>query len=350
MTPPDTGGPVSPDSGAWPRAPGRWPTGSTGSRSRCRWTGSRRSTSTRPDGDDGLTLIDGGWAIPRRATRSTSACATSAPGSATSGGSWSPTSTATTTRWRPCSATSTAPTSPSAPAKPGLDRAATTSTAAQENPFSAGAGRRRRADVIGGWLRAAPRRSCRTRWWALPDTWLDGDLAIDVGARTLDAVHTPGHTPGTTSSPTGPTGCSSPATTCCRRSRRRSASPCRPARPARRLHGVAHQGARSCPTCGSCPRTAGRAVLARPGRRAARPPRGPPRVEPGRARVRASSRPGRRAGLAWTRHERAYDDLDVFNRGMAAMETKAHLELLVARGSATCEVTDEGVLGFAAAP
>ena len=54
--------------------------------------------------------------------------------------------------------------------------------------------------------------------------------------------------------------------------------------------------------------------------------------------------------LPWTRHHRSYDALDVFNRGMASMETKAHLELLVARGAASVEVgdEDEGVLVFAA--
>jgi hypothetical protein len=35
---------------------------------------------------------------------------------------------------------------------------------------------------------------------------------------------------------------------------------------------------------------------------------------------------------------------------MAAMETKAHLELLVARGLATCDTTDDGVLLFTAVP
>ena len=32
--------------------------------------------------------------------------------------------------------------------------------------------------------------------WMFPDTWLEGDHEIAVGARTIDAVHTPGHTPG----------------------------------------------------------------------------------------------------------------------------------------------------------
>jgi hypothetical protein len=48
--------------------------------------------------------------------------------------------------------------------------------------------------------------------------------------------------------------------------------------------------------------------------------------------------------LPWTRHEKSYDELDAFNQGMAAMETKAHLELLAARRQATRETTEEGVL------
>ena len=144
-------------------------------------------------------------------------------------------------------------------------------------------------------------------------------------SRSARARSTPctrrGTRPGTTCSPTGPTGCCSPATTCCRRSRRRSASRCRPtpqplgdfmasltkvrvaARPA--------DPARARP---------GRAVLARPGRRAARAPRGrgstcastrsPPApatasdvaahaaVDPARARLR---RPRRVQPRAWPR-------------------------------------------------
>jgi glyoxylase-like metal-dependent hydrolase (beta-lactamase superfamily II) len=37
--------------------------------------------------------------------------------------------------------------------------------------------------------------------------------------------------------------------------------------------------------------------------------------------------------LPWTRHERRFHDLDLFNSALATMETKAHLDLLVARGS-----------------
>jgi glyoxylase-like metal-dependent hydrolase (beta-lactamase superfamily II) len=50
--------------------------------------------------------------------------------------------------------------------------------------------------------------------------------------------------------------------------------------------------------------------------------------------------------LPWTRHEHRLDDLDVFNAALASMETKAHLELLVARGLATREVTDGGAVVF----
>ena len=53
--------------------------------------------------------------------------------------------------------------------------------------------------------------------------------------------------------------------------------------------------------------------------------------------------------LGWTRHEHDYTELDVFSRGMAAMETKAHLELLVARGQATRSVDADGVVTFAGA-
>ena len=48
--------------------------------------------------------------------------------------------------------------------------------------------------------------------------------------------------------------------------------------------------------------------------------------------------------LGWTRHERAYAELDLFNKGMASMETKAHLDLLVARGQASSAGTDDGVV------
>ncbi len=50
--------------------------------------------------------------------------------------------------------------------------------------------------------------------------------------------------------------------------------------------------------------------------------------------------------LPWTRHEKALTDLDVFDAGLATLETRAHLELLVARGDVTRTVADD-VAGYA---
>ena len=36
--------------------------------------------------------------------------------------------------------------------------------------------------------------------------------------------------------------------------------------------------------------------------------------------------------LTWTRRERSFDDLDMFNQMLAVSETRAHLEVLVAQG------------------
>jgi glyoxylase-like metal-dependent hydrolase (beta-lactamase superfamily II) len=48
--------------------------------------------------------------------------------------------------------------------------------------------------------------------------------------------------------------------------------------------------------------------------------------------------------LPWTRHERRLDDLDLFNTALATLETRAHLELLAARGELTRTDADEGVV------
>ena len=44
--------------------------------------------------------------------------------------------------------------------------------------------------------------------------------------------------------------------------------------------------------------------------------------------------------LPWTRRERSYDQLDVFNKTLAVWETLAHLELLCSRGTVACTVVD----------
>ncbi len=78
------------------------------------------------------------------------------------------------------------------------------------------------------WLECSDGKRPDLAMWGYPDTWLDGDHEIAVGTRTLDAVHTPGHTPGHFVFADRAPACCSRATTCCRRSRRRSgSSPCR---------------------------------------------------------------------------------------------------------------------------
>ena len=42
--------------------------------------------------------------------------------------------------------------------------------------------------------------------------------------------------------------------------------------------------------------------------------------------------------LPWTRHERTHDSMDASNRGMAALETEAHLDPLVARALSATRV------------
>lgn len=46
------------------------------------------------------------------------------------------------------------------------------------------------------------------------------------------------------------------------------------------------------------------------------------------------------AGLTWTRKERVLDELDPFNRMLAILETKAHLDLLTLRGALVCQEVD----------
>jgi glyoxylase-like metal-dependent hydrolase (beta-lactamase superfamily II) len=233
--------------------------------------------------------------------------------------------------------------------KPGLDLFHSNFEELEQNPFTqvlvtAGA-----ADVAEVWNQGdgeLPDLSL----WQYPDTWLQGDLEIPVGARTLDAVHTPGHTPGHYVF-------------------------------ADRADGLLFAGDHVLPTITPSigftvppmPQPLGdfmaslTKVRALPDLRIL-PAHGP--VAPSsHARVdeltvfhekrldaslaALASGPSTAAQVAghlgWTRHEHSYDELDVFSRGMAAMETKAHLELLVARGQVARTEDSEGVVTFAAA-
>ncbi|WP_276143005.1 MBL fold metallo-hydrolase [Rhodococcus sp. T2V] len=176
--------------------------------------------------------------------------------------------------------------------------------------------------------------------WAEPDTWIQGDGTWKVGERTIDAVHTPGHTPGHYVY-------------------------------AVRAEGLLFSGDHVLPsitpsigyTVSPVDQPLGQFMtsLAKirdlPDMRIL-PAHGP--VAPSthdradellafhESRLALCLTSLRNRGLTtsltvardlkWTRHERAFDSLDVFNQGMAAMETKAHLEELVARDLAA--VTD----------
>jgi len=238
--------------------------------------------------------------------------------------------------------------------KPGLDLMHREFTDSEQNPFArvlvtAGA-----ADLAELWSQGSVDRDFDLSLWQYPDTWLEGDHSIPLvtasgGARTIDAVHTPGHTPGHYVF-------------------------------ADRGDGLLFAGDHVLPTITPSigftvpptPQPLGdfmaslTKVRSLPDLRIL-PAHGPvapssharvdeltvfheQRLEQSLAALRGGPlNSAQVAGhLGWTRHEHAYDELDEFSRGMAAMETKAHLELLVARGEVTrCEGAD-GVVSFEA--
>jgi len=218
------------------------------------------------------------------------------------------------------------------------------------NPFATilrGAGASDEADE---WDAGGTTERPDMSWWQYPDVWFDGDHAIAVGARTLDAVQTPGHTPGhyvfadrsaellfagdhvlptitpsigfTFPLPANPLGDFMASLTKVRALPDLTVLPAHgpvaPSSHARVDELLVHHEHR----LDLC-----LAALADGPQNAAEVAR----------------------QLGWTRHETAYDDLDVFARGMAAMETKAHLELLVARGLVVRSEDADGLVTFAAA-
>ncbi|MEI2711898.1 MAG: MBL fold metallo-hydrolase [Nocardioides sp.] len=172
--------------------------------------------------------------------------------------------------------------------------------------------------------------------WGYPDTWLDADVEIAVGDRTLSAIHTPGHTQGHFVFADQPAGL---------------------------LFAGDHVLPTITPSIGFEPNLAEQPlgdflgsltkVRALPDHLLL-PAHGP--VAPSsHARIdellvhheqrlrqcRAALSSGARTAydvahdLGWTRHETPFVRLDVFNQALATLETRAHLELLVARGEAT---------------
>ncbi len=179
-----------------------------------------------------------------------------------------------------------------------------------------------------------------------PDTWLDGDVSIELGERTLDAVHTPGHTQG----------------------HYVFAEPV-----SELLFAGDHVLPTITPSIGfeavPAPQPLGdfmaslAKVRALPDLRLL-PAHGPVadsthgRVdellthhEDRLARCHRALAAGPRTAyqvadeLPWTRHEHAFDTLDPFNAALAAMETKAHLDVLVSRDLVTRVDGVDGVDG-----
>jgi glyoxylase-like metal-dependent hydrolase (beta-lactamase superfamily II) len=182
--------------------------------------------------------------------------------------------------------------------------------------------------------------------WEHPDTWLDGDLRLSVGSRTLDAVSTPGHTRGHFVFADREAGLLFagdhvlPTIT--------PSIGFEPAYAEQPLGDFLHSLAkvRALPDLRLLP--AHGAVTATTHARVDE------LVAHHDERLRLcleSVYGGRRTAyevagdLPWTRHAYNLEELDVFNTGLAVMETLAHLQLLVAQGLLDRTESD-GVLHF----
>jgi glyoxylase-like metal-dependent hydrolase (beta-lactamase superfamily II) len=213
--------------------------------------------------------------------------------------------------------------------------------AADSRPQLVAAGARAVLEAWGDWTPppASPDH------WRDPDVWLAGDTTVEVGERTLDALHTPGHTRGHYVYADQPAGL---------------------------LFAGDHVLPTITPSVGFEPAAATSPLadfMASLTRMRALPdlrllPAHGPVAPSSHARVdqllahhehrldlcRVSLGGGPRTAygvaqeLPWTRHEHAFGTLDVFNQTLAVLETMAHLEVLVARAQATRSETPDGVL------
>lgn len=196
-------------------------------------------------------------------------------------------------------------------------------------------------EVAEEWSRLMGGRRPDLDQWEYPDTWLDGDLALEVGDRSWDAVHTPGHTQGhyvfadraagllfagdhvlptiTPSIGFEPVPAALPLGDFLASLAKVRALPDLALLPA---HG---------PVTTSTHQRVDE-LLAHHDERLARCHDA---VVAGCGTAVEVARE-----LTWTRHERRFTELDIFNSALASLETMAHLELLVARGELTR--TEEG--------
>jgi glyoxylase-like metal-dependent hydrolase (beta-lactamase superfamily II) len=190
--------------------------------------------------------------------------------------------------------------------------------------------------VAAGWQKAMSGQKPDLSMWEYPDTWLDGDHRLSVGTRTLDAVSTPGHTQGHFVFADLDAGL---------------------------LFSGDHVLPSITPSIGFEPAYPSQPLgdfLASLAKVRALPDL---RLLPAHGEVSASTharidqlvahhderlrlclesvKAGRHTAyevaldLPWTRRAKHLDELDVFNAALASMETMAHLELLAARGEIT---------------
>ena len=170
--------------------------------------------------------------------------------------------------------------------------------------------------------------------WEYPDRWLGDGIDIALQTRTLRVIATPGPHRRARRLP---------------RPRRRRAVRRRPraaahhavdrrrTRPSRvaaaRLPHLAAARAGHAGCAAAARARSGDRVDARPRRRAARASRGTARPRPPTPSPAAPTPAFAVAGvLGWTRRQRRFDELDMFNQILAIHETVAHLEVLVERG------------------
>nr|WP_241728527.1 MBL fold metallo-hydrolase [Nocardioides zeae] len=192
------------------------------------------------------------------------------------------------------------------------------------------------------WLAAPADDEAET--WGLPDTWIEGDVPIAVGDRRLDAVHTPGHTAGHYVFADAAAGLLFAGDHVLP-----TITPSIGFEPDTRLGALADfmgslakvralPDLRLLPAHGPVTGSAHARVDELLAHHEARLEQSLAPLEVGGAGATAEDVASH---LTWTRHERAWSSLDRFNAALAVMETRAHLEVLVARGQAVVE-RDQG--------
>ncbi len=169
--------------------------------------------------------------------------------------------------------------------------------------------------------------------WEHPDAWLDGDQRLEVGSRTLEAVATPGHTQGHYVFADVEAGLLfagdhvlptiTPSI---------GFEPAYAAQPLGDFLGSLAK-VRAMPDLRLLP-AHGAVTSSTHARVDELVAHHEVRLRLCRESVLAGARTAHQvaADLPWTRHERRLDELDVFNSALATMETLAHLELLAAQG------------------